>query len=198
VKRAFPLLLAFLATGTLAHAQQQEAGIVGRIFSKADTARQAVNASAVDPKAKADPALTSSLGTRKFESSAFSARTFDAGTFHGTRSATTGTYETRSFFGIKNPWFGRKVFATTSSSLTERDAPGADRAYRSGAFTVKDYATAGKTDGMVDDAVLPSAAAPREYRGPERNKRNGIDQFTQNLSKDLTIDDVRDLLNKGK
>lgn len=167
--------------------------------------RRAMEAMNVQPnkksrKAKEEAAaLASPLQGKVFESAAFGSKTYNTAAFEGTKSANIKTFETRSFFGIKNPWFGRRVFATDSSSFAGREAAEAKRGYNAGAYAVNKYEKAGKADLRTEDTVLPTAAAPRTYRGAENpNKDKGIDKFTQNLSKDLSIDDVRDLLNKGK
>jgi hypothetical protein len=148
-------------------------------------------------KVRNDPALSNSFQSKTFESTAFSSKKFEAATFQGTKSAELKTFETHSFFGIKNPWFGRKIFETGKSSLAGREASESSREYSAGAFSVKEYGDTKKE--ALTDTVLPTSATPHKYLGAEqRDKRDGIDKFTQNLSKDLSIDDVRDLLNKGK
>ena len=104
--------------------------------------------------------------------------------------------ETRSFFGLKNPWFGRKVFDTASSSLTSRTAKEAQEQFKTDAFAVKQFDKGTKEDLRDSSATVPTADQPRPYLVPGKTQQ-GLDKFTQNLKKDLTIDDVRDLLNKG-
>jgi len=200
MKRAF-LPLALFAMAMAAHAQQQEQGMLDRIdanWRKGIDAMGGQTPGKKGRKAKADPALTSEFQSKKFEGTTFASKSYDTGAFQGTKSAELKTFETRSFFGIKNPWFGRKVFATDKSSLAGREAEEAKRDFQAGAYSTDKYSQTGKKDELTANTVLPTAATPREYRGPEKSKKDGIDKFTQNLSKDLSIDDVRDLLNKGK
>jgi hypothetical protein len=189
------LPLGLLAMAMVAHAQQQEEGMLGRIDSKWKKGLQAMNSGS-----KSDTSLVNPMQSQKFGGGEFSTKKYDAPTFQGTKSAGMKTFETRSFFGIKNPWFGRKVFDTRQSSIAGREASEASREnFQATAYAVNEYGKAGKKDALDANALLPNSARPRKYLGPEQpSKRQGIDKFTQNLHKDLSIDDVRDLLNKGK
>jgi hypothetical protein len=201
MKRAL-LPLAFLAMAMGAHAQQQESGLISRIDTNWKKGMDAMGMQSTDEKgrkAKPDSSVVSPYQSKAFEATTFGAKKYDAGTFQGTKSAELKTFQTRSFLGIKNPWLGRKIFETDKSTFTDREAGEGARTYQAGAYAVKEYGKAGKSDALDTDVVLATPAAPRKYLGSEQpSKKNGIDKFTQNLSKDLSIDEVRDLLNKGK
>ena len=184
------LLLALLAVVSPARAQTQDAKMQQWVDGNFQKAVAATNSK--------DPSAKSAFSDKKFDGSVFATKTFGGSSYAGTKTAALKTFETRSFLGIKNPWFGNKVFATDTSSLVDRDAREASKGYSTDSFTTGAYRGAGKKDEIDANAVLPSYVAPRTYLGPDqRDKRPGVDRYTQNLSKDLSIDDVRDLLNKG-
>lgn len=162
--------------------------------------RKALNAMKDDgkpKKGKPDSTLVSPLASRSFEAgSSTGIKTFNTDKYGGVKGASVKTYETRSFLGLKNPWFGRKVFDTNASSLAKRDARESRKEFETDAFETKKFATSDKSskDASVE---VPASAQPRPYLVAPK-AQGGVSQFTQNLKKDLTIDDVRDLLNKGK
>lgn len=191
MKRAFPILFLLVLAG-LARAQQQEAGMLQRIDLNTKRAMQAM-----DVNAKPDPSLASPLAAKSYQASAFNAKTFNAGAYSGTKSASTATFETRSFLGIKNPWFGKRVFATDANREAQKAARESQQAFRTQTFATREYDQGRKADSHDASAEVPVAAEPRPYLVPGKTQ-GAMDRYTENLHKDLTIDDVRDLLNKGK
>ena len=171
----FPICL--LAATMAAHAQMQEQGLKERL-------------------GKWDPTQVSSFQNKNFGGSTFATKNFTANTYGGVKSAPIKAFETRSFLGIKNPWFGKRVFDTYASRVTDRSASEAEKKYQTDAFAVGEYAKAGQKDLVDASVVVPNAAQPRPYLTPPKTP-GVMDQFTGNLHKDLTIDDVRELLNKG-
>ncbi|MDD5198693.1 MAG: hypothetical protein PHC88_02735 [Terrimicrobiaceae bacterium] len=179
MRRILPVLACLAAVAT-AQAQQQEEGMLQRIESARPDSKQ------VNP-----------MQNQTYSSGTFATKTFGASGYAGVKSAGVRTFETKSFFGIKNPWFGRKIFDTYASRLDGRDAMESRRKYRTDAFAVREFAKGGKPDLRDADARLPASAQPRPYLIAGKTQ-HGLDRFTENLHKELTIDDVRDLLNKGK
>jgi len=191
VKGAFPILFLLVLAG-IARAQQQEAGMIQRIDLNTKRAMQAM-----DANAKADPSLASPLAAKSYQASAFNAKSFNTGAYSGTKTASTGKFETRSFLGIKNPWFGQKVFATNTNREAQKAARESQQTYRTQTFAVREYDQSRKADLRDASTEVPTAAEPRPYLVPGKTQ-GAMDRYTENLHKDLTIDDVRDLLNKGK
>lgn len=192
------LLLAgiVLLTGIL-RAQDGSKSLDERINEKRLKAMAAM--SNTDPKAKADPSLQSSLAERTFSGSSFGTKEFGTSDFLGAKTAATKTYETRSFLGIKNPWFGKKVFETQKVNLGRESAREAKEAYDTDAYAVRKFVESNESDSRVSRQVVPDNTKPRPYLGPEQpSKEKGIDQFTQNLNRELTMEEVRSLLNKDQ
>jgi hypothetical protein len=191
VKRAFPVVCLLALIG-IARAQEQEAGMLQRIDLNTKRAMQAMDASA-----KPDPSLASPLAAKSFQANSFNAKTFGTGSYAGAKSAASGTFETRSFLGIKNPWFGKKVFATDANRVAQKAARESSETFRTQTFAVREFDQSRKADAGAAAAEVPVAAEPRPYLVPGKTQ-GAMDRYTENLHKDLTIDDVRDLLNKGK
>lgn len=180
------------AAAALARAQQQEQGLLDRINAQRQMIIQSSNSG------KTNPALTSPLAGKNYGASSFGTKSYGTAAFP-TKDAPVKAYATKSFFGIRNPWFGRTTFETASSREAGRAAREASQQYKTDAFSVSNYEKAAKKDLLDADAALPANTQPRKFAGPEKpDKSEGVDKFTQNLTKDLTIDDIRDLLNKGK
>jgi hypothetical protein len=190
MKRVF-LLLALAVATTDARAQLQDDKMHNWVDSNFQRAVDATNGTGDKAAAR------SSVSDKSFDAGGFSAKTFGAREFSGTKSASLKTYETRSFLGIRNPWFGNKVYATATNSVVNRTAQGAAESYQTDSFGVKDYDKASKKDLVDAGAQVPTTEKPRPYLVAP--KAAGVmDRFTENLQTELSIDDVRDLLNKGK
>ncbi len=188
-----PLCLLLAAIAAPAFAQEQEKGLLERIDSKRRLAIESMNGSG-----KKSPELTSPLASKSYGASTFVTKNFGTGSFR-TKDAQMKTYATKSFFGIKNPWFGKTTFETSASRAAGRSARESAQQFQTEAFAVNAYGKAGKQDALTAAAALPANTQPRPYLGPGKpDPSEGVDKFTQNLSRDLSIDDVRDLLNKGK
>ncbi len=183
-----PFLAAILAAafvvGTAA-AQEQEEGLLERIFSKSKTD-------------ETDPMQNKQFGgTNRFASEEFQSATFD-----GVKPAETKDYTTRSFFGVKNPWFGNKIFDAPTDKLSQKSDGSADKTFSTADFLAKSYET-GEDESRLAETRVPTALEPREFavfdpRSRQSDSTQEMQGFVNNLSQDLSIEDVRALLNKGQ
>jgi hypothetical protein len=191
MRRVLPILC-LLLVAAVARAQQQEQTMLDRIETNY---RKAMLGQ--DANGKKDPALTSSLSRKKFEGgNAAASKTFGTSEFGGTKSAGIKNYQTRSFLGVKNPWLGKKVFEGSRNFDAGKAAQESQQKYEAQSFAVREY-NQGRKEDLKDLAAKPTGAAePRPYL-IQGKTQGGVDQFTQNVQKDLTIDDVRNLLNTG-
>ncbi|MBN8711738.1 MAG: hypothetical protein BGO12_02840 [Verrucomicrobia bacterium 61-8] len=135
------------------------------------------------------------LSDKKFNNaSVISTKTsLKTGTYSGEKDFAAGTYSnTRSFFGIKNPWFGRKVFKSDQANLTTKYALDAtEKQFGTDKARVKSFA---ETDREPLDALqAPAETRPFLVQG---KSQKALDQ--QSNHKELTIDDVRKILNKNR
>jgi hypothetical protein len=149
----------------------------------------------------------SAVGGRTFNLSS----TAQTKSFWGSKKAATGSYRTSDFYGSKAAWAGDMKFNTkqaTTGSYATRNA------------SVKTAQTNTAWDASKTAAVRGLPDGNREYRGPESKKlrdpvdpasvtdwRKGGGETVVNTGssvekystmKQLTIDDIRDLLNKNK
>ncbi|HEY8902270.1 MAG TPA: hypothetical protein VIM48_01100 [Chthoniobacterales bacterium] len=188
-----PLVLAcLLLTAWCARAQQQEPALLSRIDSETLRAMKAM-----DVHSKGDPALTNPMQKMSFDTSSVGTKTFSTSQFTGVKEAGVKTFETRSFLGIKNPWFGGKVYDTYATQLANQTAHESSEQYKTQAYEVRDFEKGHKDDMRDASTEVPADTQPHQYLIPAK-RQGALDRFTENLHKDLTIDDVRDLLNKGK
>jgi hypothetical protein len=115
-------------------------------------------------------------------------------TFGGTRDASTGEFSgMRSFLGIKNPWFGSKVFDAGEAPLFSSGmADTLLRGYDTRQAGTKAYRDAGREAAVDGDGV-----AVREFvvRGAAQGS---LDSITGRIHQEMTIDEVRELLNKPR
>lgn len=173
--------------------------MLDRIDSNRRKALDAMNADAKPKKrGKADQSLVSPLASRSFSTAnGTGIKTFNTDGYGGVKEASVKTYQTRSFLGLKNPWFGRKVYETDSAEFAKRTAKESREQFKTDRFETNKFAAGEKPDLKAATAEVPTSAQPRPYLVAPK-AQGGVDRFTENLKKDLTIDDVRDLLNKGK
>ena len=87
---------------TTAVAQQQEQGMMNRILNP--------------DRDRANP-----MGEKAFTGKPFEGRAFaGTGEYTGVKSARTKEFTTREFLGIRNPWFGKKVYSTEAARELNR------------------------------------------------------------------------------
>ena len=181
------LLICGVAAG---RAQQQERKLLDRIMQP-------------DTTLEFDLRKSSAIGSRAY--AAGSARVKE---FHYTQKAEPKTFRTREFHGTKTAWMGDFKFSTKeANSRGKYEIPNAGKSAETKSMRVKQ---ASESDKTMATRALPDGN--REYRGSLIRPRSQ-DRLTQqgpgaqadrtigwqggNL-KPMTIDDVRELLNKNK
>jgi len=132
------------------------------------------------------------MGDKAFSATAFSAKKFEAGgEYRGVKAAQTKEYTTRKFLGIRNPWFGTKVYETDAArELTKyvlSDKEFASRAVESKAAP-EEGREALQFDGEID---------ARQFLG--RGKSQAVlNQTYSQGGTPLSLDEVRELLNRNR
>lgn len=131
------------------------------------------------------------MGGKEFESAGFATREFQGGgAYEAVKPARTKEFSTRSFLGIRNPWFGKKVYKTEAARELTRYVL-SDKAFASRTFEGGEAADAGRRnadDGRVADT--------RRFLG--RGKSQKIMDQTYPSGGALSIDEVRDILNRNR
>ena len=163
----------------------------------------------IDPHKAYDPSR-SAVGSRTYN--AGGARTKE---FYFNQKTNPGSYRTRDFYGAKSAAAGEKKFATReANSRGQYEIPNANKAAETKTAPTKEAWDAGKT---AETKNLRDGR--REFLGRESRKvRQGVDPATmgdwhgggENVTnaassvekfstlKPLSIDDIRELLNKNK
>jgi hypothetical protein len=165
------LIVAILFGGSVM-AQEQEQGMMDRIMN-----------------AKTDRG--NPMGEKAFKAAPFASSEF-AGSkaYGGVKEARTKEFGTRSFFGIRNPWFGKKVYETRAAAELTRYVL-SDKTFASRAVEPKAARDASKRASGVDGAV-----DARDFlaRGKSQSSLNNTYQSGPTLS----LDEVRELLNRNR
>lgn len=130
------------------------------------------------------------MGGKQFETAAFSAGEFRGGEYAGVKASRTKEFRTRSFLGIRNPWFGKMVYQTKAARELTR-------------YVLSDKAFASRTvdAGPAPDAARASsegdrAVDTRQFLG--RGKAQGALDAAHPSAKALSLDDVREVLNRNR
>ena len=220
-----PLLLALLSAGCASghKAAQQQEPVQKQENSRTGESRRMValdngftgterwaEVTSVNPNKTFDPSRSSVGG-----------RTYDTGNarvkeFYYDQKAHPGSYGTRDFYGSKKNWSGDLQYAARDANTQGKYAiPNAAKAADTKTATTKEAWDAGKTA-----ATRGLRDGQREFLGPESAKlRTPIDPASQgdwrsagresvvnsatsvekfSTLKQLTIEDIRELLNKNK
>lgn len=156
----------------------------------------AIAATTVDPtgknkKKKSDPSLQNSFQGKTFEGGggSFGKKLSGQEAFRYEEKVTTGKYGTRSLFGLKNPWFGKKVVETEKASLWSKSAvANADKKYPLDAVEMREFYGADKKASERLEAI------PTRSTTVEPKSQGFMNSISE--QKNLTVEQVRELLNK--
>lgn len=167
-------LAMLFATVAAVAAQQQEQRMMDRIMNP--------------DRDRANP-----MGAKEFSAKPFEGREFrGAREYAEVKPARTKEFGTREFLGIRNPWFGKKVHATVAAREVRSYSP-ADRDYSSRAVETR-TASDGAQAARVEDRM--EAEAGRAFLG--RGKAQGAINTTYPSPGPMTVDEVRDMLNRPR
>lgn len=102
--------------------------------------------------------------------------------------------QTRSFLGIKNPWIGKTVFEIRDAPLFSKSLVPGDKTAPTSVAETREFYQAGKT---APARTNPAAVQQRPFL--QRGGLMGMpDQITDKLGKEMTLEEVRELLNKNR
>lgn len=145
--------------------------------------------------AKPDMRLVNPMQEKKFES----APGLKLGKAHGLqREVRLNDYPlkparpTRSFLGIRNPWLGSVLFPAGPAWLPGRSVPGAGESFPTASFRSRTYVEAQKSEPEVRRAV---PVRPYLARG---GAQGALDLISEAARRELTPDELRELLNKPR
>jgi hypothetical protein len=142
-------------------------------------------------KKKVDPLLQNRFQNKSFEGGrgGFGKNFADQRGFVYNEKVSTEKFGTRSFLGLKNPWFGKKVVETPKAGLWSKSAvANIDKKVAVESAQTREYYQA---DKKVPGRTTSLTIRPTEMEG----KAQGfVDSVSQQQT--LTIEQVRELLNK--
>lgn len=133
------------------------------------------------------------MGQKAFTAKPFEGRAFaGTGQYHDIKAARTKEFTTREFLGIRNPWFGKKVYATEAARELNRYLL-ADRGYASSPVETES-APDGERAAVLRDAGKVDSNRAFAVRG----KSQGSIDASYPSGAALSIDEVRELLNRNR
>jgi hypothetical protein len=114
-------------------------------------------------------------------------------TYSGTKSSNAKTFPgLRSFLGIKNPWFGNKIFVSRSADISAKTG------FLNGqkSFAVSQAPTAGYANANKDPSLISADVPVRPFLSKGATQGQ-FDEISAKTKKELTINEVREMLNKN-
>jgi hypothetical protein len=99
---------------------------------------------------------------------------------------------TRSFLGIKNPWFGQLTYNAKPASLSARGGAELSKSYSVNPAAVTSYAASSRSANSSNPQV------PLQPFLIQGEAQGAMQQISDKVKKEMTIDDVRELLNKPR
>jgi len=150
----------------------------------------------LDRVMKPDMELGNPLQNKAFSGeSTLSAKTSPVASneYPGLKDARVRDFTTRSFFGIKNPWFGGKVYkAEGADTWSKYVIPNAGRE-----VPVKKAEAVGFYDEKKT-AFFGSPVVPVQEFIPQPAAQGAVSRISDKINNKMTIDEVRELLNKPR
>lgn len=202
--RFFPTVLFLLAMVAGGHAQfhlYPESEAVQRWDSSTKKAIAAVNEYAESKpgkkkKKKPDPSLANPLGSKTFEGGGglnVKKEVQENAFLYDEKVSEKKFRGSRKFLGIKNPWFGEKIYDAKDASLWSKSVvPNADREFSAGEVETRSARQSEKAL-ETDTEVVP--VRPYPGRG---GAQGAMDKITDSMKKEMSIEEVRELLNKNR
>ena len=176
--RAAPFIVLSLLAGACCFAQQNDKKLLDRVT------------------AKPDMSLINPMNNKKFDGEGFALAKKATGPskFLYEQKLSAGKYQSvRSFLGVKNPWFGKIVYDSNQASLWSKAlVVNANKKIPVESAETERFYQADKRAARREEPVKTST-----YLG--RGSRQGsLDQFSDKIDKNMTIEQVREILNKDR
>jgi hypothetical protein len=176
--RAGTLVVFWLLAGACCFAQQTDKKLLDRVT------------------AKPDMSLINPMNGKKFEGGGFSVGKKVPGSskYLYDQKLSPGKYPyVRSFLGVKNPWFGRVVYDSNQANLWSKTlVVNADKKVSVESAQTPKFFQADKKAARREEPVKTSA-----YLG-RGGAQGSLDQISDKIDKNMSIEQVREILNKNR
>lgn len=132
------------------------------------------------------------MGVKSFSAAPYAAKKFEGGgEYRGVKPARTKEYNTRKFLGIRNPWFGKKVYETEAARELTRYVL-SDKEFASRTVEAKAAPEEGRAATRVDGEI-----DTRQFLGRGKSQGSLDNRYSQGGAP-LSLDEVRELLNRNR
>jgi hypothetical protein len=176
--RGFRWILAWCLSGACCLAQQDEKKLLERVLAKPDMSQ-------INP-----------MNAKKFDSGGFLAKKAAAGSssFLYKQKTSPGKYENvRSFLGIKNPWIGKKLYESSTASVWSKTLiQNKDSAYPVESIDAGKFHQAERSASRREQPFRTSSYLA------QGSAQGRLDQLSEQIDKNMTIEQVREILNKNR
>ncbi len=176
--RAFGVILLWFFAGACCFAQRDEKKLLERVLAEPDM-------SEINP-----------MNAKKFDSGGFVVKKAASGSspfLYNQKVSTEGYGNVRSFLGLKNPWIGRKVYEPSQASvwskslIVNKDTQFPVESAKPGKFH--------EAERRASRQEEPFKTSPYLAQGSAQGK---LDQLSEKIDKKMTIEQVREILNKNR
>lgn len=193
---AAPIFVWFAALACCCAQDYTQSEMYKRWDTTRNKAMAAVNAySTGDKKYKNDPSLAAAESNKQFEGGTLKLdkKVQGVNSFGMDQKYSPQGYKaTRSFFGIKNPWFGSKTFSVDQANEGSKSLYDGGKKFKTDAANVKQAGDADKTMNTSNEVV---ELKPWLGNG---NRQGSLSLVADKIKKELTVEEVRELLNKNR
>jgi len=190
------IILIVLTVGAALAAQAEDPGMIERMDTSAKKFMDAINAGSSGKKVKDDPTIESQFKGKEFRgggSFTQGEKSGEMATFLYDEKFSSQKFETkRSFFGIKNPWIGREIPDAKAAPLMARGILPGDKI-----FATENVETRSVPGVERDVFSNKGNVQTREYLGKGKSQ-GAVTQFGGQLTKEMSVEEVREILNKNR
>jgi hypothetical protein len=176
--RGVRLIALWLLAGGCCFAQADEKKLLERVLAKPDMSQ-------INP-----------MNGKKFDGGGFLLKKAAVGTssFAYEKNVRTEKYSNlRSFLGLKNPWFGKRIYESNQATVWSKTLiPNAGTEFPVEAAKTEKFYQADKKASRREEPVKTS---PFLGRGSSQGR---LDQISDKIDKNMTIEQVREILNKNR
>jgi hypothetical protein len=146
--------------------------------------------------AKPDMSQLNPMNGKKFDSGGFLMKKTGSASskfLYEQKTSTEKYQNVRSFLGVKNPWIGRKVYESDQASVWSKTlVPNQETKFPVKSGATGKFHAAERRASRREDPFNTS-----RYLG-QGSSQGRLDQLSEQIDKNMTIEQVREILNKNR